>query len=238
LIYKPQENVSIYASYSIAYLPRSGEQLASLTLSNAALEPEEFQNLELGAKWDIRPELSAMVAIYQLNRGNVAIVNPEDPTELILADGDSQRARGIELGLAGKLTDNWSLMGGYAWQDGEITQAIRTSPTAVIPKGTVLAQVPEHTFSLWNRYDFNPQWGVGLGVVSRSAMFASTSNAVTLPGFTRFDGALFFELNERVQLQLNVENLLDKNYYASAHNDNNISPGAPRAFNLGLNLSF
>jgi catecholate siderophore receptor len=222
----------------MAYLPRSGEQLASLTISNSALEPEEFRNMELGAKWDIRPDLSATVAVYRLDRGNVAIVDPTDPTKLVLAEGDSQRVRGLELGLAGNLTENWSLMGGYAWQDGEITQTIRTSPTQTLQAGTVLAQVPEHTFSLWNRYDFDPRWGAGLGVVARSSMFTSISNAVSLPGCARLDGAIFLQLNDRVQMQLNVENLLDQNYYASANSDNNISPGSPRAFNLGLNLSF
>ena len=196
LIYKPRDNVSIYASYSIAYLPRAGEQLASLSLTNSALEPEKFRNVELGAKWDIHPDLSATMAIYQLNRSNVAVVDPDNPTELILSEGDSQRVRGVELGVSGNLSENWSVMGGFAFQDAEITRDIRTSATQVIRAGTVLAQVPRQTFSLWNRYDFNPRWGVGLGVVARSSMFASTSNAVTLPGFARLDGAVFFQLNE------------------------------------------
>ena len=238
LIYKPRDKVSIYASYSIAYLPRAGEQLASLSLTNSALEPEKFRNVELGAKWDFHPDLSATMAIYQLNRSNVAVVNPDNPTELILSEGDSQRVRGVELGVSGNLSENWSVMGGFAFQDAEITRDIRTSATQVIRAGTVLAQVPRQTFSLWNRYDFNPSWGVGLGVVARSSMFASTSNAVTLPGFARLDGAVYFQLNDLAQLQLNVENLFDSSYYASAHNDNNISPGSPRAFNLGINLSF
>ena len=58
LIVKPVEAVSLYTSYSLAYVPRAGEQLASLTLSNEALEPEQFTNYEVGAKWDVRPTLS------------------------------------------------------------------------------------------------------------------------------------------------------------------------------------
>lgn len=238
LIYKPFQAFSLYSSYSIAFLPRSGEQLGSLVANNAALEPEKFSNLEFGAKWDILPNLAATAAVYQLDRSNVAVVNPADPTQLILLSGDSQRVRGIELGLGGTLTENWSVMSGYAFQDGEITQDVRTSASAILRKGTVLAQLPRHTFSLWNRYDLGSRWGFGLGLVARSSVFTSTSNSVSLPGFTRFDGAVFFRLNQSTRLQLNVENLFDQEYFASAHSDTNISPGSPRAFNLGLNLDF
>ena len=55
LIYKPVEPMSLYASYSKTYMPRAGAQLTSLTVTNEALDPEEFENYELGAKWDLSP---------------------------------------------------------------------------------------------------------------------------------------------------------------------------------------
>ena len=238
LIYKPQANVSIYANLGKAFLPRSGEQLGSLSLTNQALEPEEFNSLELGAKWDISPTLAATAALYRLTRSNVAIVDPLDSTKLVLLSGDSQRVQGIELGLSGKISEKWSVMGGFAYQDAQTTQDVETSPGTVLPTGRVLAQVPRRTFSLWNRYDFNPRWGAALGVIARDKMFTSTTNAIILAGYARVDGAVFFELNENIQMQLNVENLLDKEYFASAHSDTNISPGSPRAVNLGLHLNF
>lgn len=238
LIYKPQANVSIYANMGKAFLPRSGEQLASLSLTNQSLEPEEFSNLELGAKWDISPRLAATAAVYRLTRSNVAVVDPLDASKLVLLAGDSQHVEGVELGLSGKISENWSVMGGFAYQDARTTQAVETSPGTVLPAGRILAQVPRRTFSLWNRYDFTSRWGAALGVIARDKMFTSTSNAVTLPGYARVDGAVFFALNENIQMQLNVENLLDREYFASAHSDTNISPGSPRAVNLGLHLSF
>ncbi|HVR82530.1 MAG TPA: TonB-dependent receptor, partial [Luteimonas sp.] len=225
LVYKPIEPVSLYASYSIAHLPRAGEQLSSLRPDNHALEPEEFRSYELGAKWDIRPELALTAAVYQLDRTNVIAPDPTDATRSILIDG--QRVEGVEIGLAGKLTDAWSVFGGYAWQEGEIPGS-----------SAELAQLPEHTASLWNRYDFNPTWGVGLGAIYRGAIFAELSNAVTLKSYTRYDAAVFFTLNPQVELQLNVENLFDKQYFVSAHNDNNITPGSPRAAHLSVTLKF
>lgn len=245
LVYKPRDNLSIYGSYSIGYLPRSGEQLGSLSLSNQALDPEEFANIELGIKWDIRPDLSFTAAVYELNRSNVAIANPSsDPDEvaanpLILLSGDAQRMRGVELGIAGRLTDRWTIMGGYAWQKGETLQEIRSSATATpLPAGTALAQVPRNTLSLWNRFEISERLGVGLGAMHRDRVYASTSNAVVLPAYTRFDGAVFLNLSDNIELQLNIENLFDTRYHVSAHTDTNITPGSPRTFNLGLRFNY
>ena len=232
LVFKPIDNVSLYASYSKAYQPRAGDQLASLSASNAALDPETFRNREIGAKWNIRPELQASVAVYQLDRGNVAITDPADATRSILVDG--QTAKGVEVGIAGRITDAWQLMGGYAYQTGEIT----TTQSSTALSGNRLAQLPKHSASLWNRYDFNQAFGVGLGIIHRGAIFANVDNAVTLPAFTRFDAAVYWTLNPSLQLQLNVENLGDKRYFATAHSNNNISPGAPRSAWVSVNYRY
>jgi len=232
LVYKPVDSISLYASYSEAYQPRAGEQLASLTASNSALDPENFRNREIGAKWDIRPELQASVALYRLDRGNVAITDPADATRMILVDG--QTAKGLELGLAGRITEAWQLMGGYAYQTGEIT----TTQSSTAVAGNRLAQLPKHSASLWNRYDFNQAFGVGLGIIHRGAIFANVDNRVTLPAFTRFDAAVYWTINPSMQLQLNVENLGNKRYFAAAHSNNNISPGAPRSAVVSLNYRF
>jgi catecholate siderophore receptor len=232
LIYKPMEPVSLYASYTVTYLPRSGAQMSSLNASNQALDPEEFDNYEIGAKWDVWPELSLSAAVYQLDRTNVAIPDPLDPSVSILVDG--QETRGIELGIAGQVTEAWSVFGGYAWQDGELTAT--ASPTAL--DGATLAQLPEHKFSLWNRYQLTPAWGLGLGLMYQSDMYTSTDNTVTLPSFTRVDAAVFYSLNDRIRAQVNIENVLDEEYFAYAHNNNNITPGSPLAVRVGVSVAF
>ncbi len=98
-------------------------------------------------------------------------------------------------------------MGGYTYQDGEITN----TQTATIKKGAVLAELPKSTFSLWNRYDFTPGWGVGLGVINRSAMYTSTDITVRLPGYTRVGAAVYAKLDKNLRAQLNIENLFDTN---------------------------
>jgi catecholate siderophore receptor len=232
LIYKPIEPVSLYGSYTLAYLPRAGEQLASLQLTNQALDPEEFRNYELGAKWDVAPAISFTAAVYRLDRGNVAVPDPLDPTVSILVD--AQRTKGLEIGLGGSVTRAWSIVGGYAYQDGEITRSVSATAQA----GATLGQLPKHSFSLWNKYAFTSALSAGLGIVSRAEMFTSTDTTVVLPGFTRVDAAVFYNIGRGMRAQVNIENLLDENYYASAHSNTNITPGSPRAVRVALTTRF
>ena len=171
LVYKPLGNVSLYTSYGITYLPRSGEQMASLTATTQALDPEEFENVEVGAKWDITPELSATAAMYRLDRSNVAVPHPTIPAEMILASGKSQRSEGVELSLSGRLAPAWQAIASYAWLEAEITRDI---PAA--RKGAELAQTPEQSVGLWNRYDFSPKLGAW-GWVSSTATARSPASA-------------------------------------------------------------
>ncbi len=231
LIVKPLDNVSLYASYSVAYLPSSGDQFASLTAVTQQLKPEKFANYETGVKWDAARKLSLSAALYRLERTNTRSVDPNDPSR-ILQTG-RQRSEGLELDWSGAPTQSWAVAGGYAWQSAVVTHA-----TADARAGAQVAQVPRHSFSFWNRYQFRRRWGAGLGVVGRTRMFAGIDNTVILPGYVRFDAALYHWLAERLRLQVNVENLLDRKYYLNAHSNTNISPGAPRAIRIGLVASF
>jgi catecholate siderophore receptor len=232
LIYKPVDAVSLYTSYTRSYLPRAGEQLASLSLTTQALEPENFRNLEAGAKWDISPFFALTTAVYRLDHGNVAVRDAINPNVSHLVD--AERSTGLELELSGSLSDRWTLQGGYAYQDGRITESL----SATVLAGARLAQVPRHSFSLWNRYDFSRMWGVGLGIISRGDSFVATDNTVILPGFTRLDAGLFFTLHSGLRANVNIENALDTRYYWSAHNNNNIAPGSPRALRVTLTTQF
>jgi catecholate siderophore receptor len=232
LIYKPVAPLSVYGSYSLTFVPRAGDQMTSLSLSNQALDPEEFRNYEAGAKWDVRPALGFSAAVYRLDRGNVAVPHPTDPARSLLVD--AQRTQGLELEVNGALTPAWSLTAGYTLQDGTITHAISSTAQA----GADLAQVPSHAMSLWSKFGLSPRWSAALGVISRSAMFTSTDNRVVVPGFTRVDGAVFFDVTPALRAQVNVENLFDAYYYASAHSNTNITPGSPRAVRLSLTTRF
>ena len=237
LVYKPIEPVSLYTNYSLSYLPRTGEQLTSLTSSIKSFDPEKFTNIEAGIKYDLLQSFSISSAIYRLERSKMAITDPSNSSNTIIVDG--QVTKGFELGVAGKLFDSYSMYGGYTYQDAEITK--NQGGSTPIASGATLGHVPKHTFSLWNKYEINETWSAALGVVSRSDMYAATpttTTAVNLPGYTRVDAAIYANINKQTKLQLNIENLLDKTYYQSAHNNYNIMYGHPLTARATVTYTF
>jgi catecholate siderophore receptor len=231
VVVKPVASVSIYGDYSVSWLPSSGDQFSSLTTITQQVKPEKFSNYEGGVKWDLARSLSLTAAVYRLDRTNTRATDPNDPTRIVQTG--SQQTNGLELGWNGSMTRKWRVAGGYAHQDAFITSA-----TAAARLGAQAAQVPHHTFSVWNHYQIVPRLSAGLGVLSRSDMFAAVDNTVVLPGYTRADAAVYYAVTEKLRLQANVENLFNRRYYLHADGNNNISPGFSRAIRVGLIARF
>lgn len=227
LVFEPARPLSLYASYGVSHLPSAGEQFSSLTASTRTLEPERFDNYEVGAKLDAGRYMSITTAAYRLDRSNSTARDPNDVTRVVQTG--ATRTTGYELGVTGSLTDWWQVAGGWAAQ-----RALVSATTTSAPAGTTIPLVPHTTISLWNSWRPASLLGVGLGLVHQTEMYTSLDNAVVLPAFTRLDAALFSTITPHVRLQLNVENLLDREYYPTAHNNNNILPGAPRTLRLSV----
>ena len=219
-IYKPAENVSIYASYSETFLPRSGDQFLTLNLDSESTRPQFFENRELGFKWDLRPNLAFTAAVFELDRESYTSVDPEDQQQLIVIEGS--QTRGLELQLTGRLTDRWSLTTGYSRLDGEVNRADGTGND-----GNATRQTPENMFSIWNDVQISERLRVALGATYQDSFFVQEDNSVEVPSYTRVDAAAYYQLNDRTRLQLNLENLLDEEYFPDAHSNDNISTGRP-----------
>lgn len=230
LIGKPQDNVSIYASYAISFLPQSGDQFTVLDAVTATLAPEKFRNLEAGVKWDFTPDLGMTAAVFRLDRTNTRSTDPLNGNPVLTG---KSRSKGAEVSLAGRITPNWQASLGYTYQTGQIRAA-----TTAAPAGRKLAQLPRHQFTAWTRYDVTKRLGLGLGLVHQSAQFSTISNVVRMPGFTRLDAAVYFKASEAFTLQLNAENITDERYFPSAHTDNNISTGEPMNVKLTARVKF
>jgi len=234
VIWKPVQNASIYAGYSKTYQPRGGDQLTSLSISNQNLDPETFQNYELGAKWDINPSFNVTAAVFQLDRDNVlALSDPSNAASPTVPIG-KQRTRGVELSAAGELNEQLSFVAAYTLSNGEFLDNV----SGTVRAGNNLPNMPKHSASLWSRYEVTPKLGVALGAIYQGKRYASTDNLVVMPGFTRLDAAVFYDVTDQITAQVNVENLLDKRYFLYANSNNNITPGSPTAVKVGLTARF
>lgn len=225
-VLKPVKNASLYASYARSFLPQSGDQFVALDATLAALQPERFENLEFGAKYSPNKALVLSLAAYRLDRDNTRAPGPT-PGSVVLTG--AQRSRGLEISASGSLTKRWTALLAYAAQDAEIV-----ATTAAAPAGRKVAQAPRHAFSVWSRYELTPRFGAGVAVQHQSESFASISNAVVLPAHTRLDAALFLKVSDAIEAQINAENVLNADYFPAAHNDNNISTGAPASVRFTL----
>src|SRR5262249_43662800 len=110
VIFKPVDTVSLYGAWSINYLPASGDQFSQITPGTLILQPQKFEQTEIGAKWNINPKLLFTAAAYELIRTNVPIANPANP--LFFFPSGSHLIRGFETALTGYITPEWqSVMG-------------------------------------------------------------------------------------------------------------------------------
>ncbi|SHN50845.1 TonB-dependent receptor [Erythrobacter sanguineus] len=216
LIVKPQENLSLYTSYSETFLPRSGDQFADINPPADALDPDTFSNLEAGIKWDIFPGLALTGAVFQIEQSSPQ-VSDANPDTLDVIDS---KIRGFEAQLQGQVTDWWFLSAGYSYLDGE--QVGRTGPT-----GRRLRELPENMFSIWNNFRATERLGFGLGLTAQDESFADNANTATLPAFARVDVAAFYDVSENLRVQVNVENLFDELYFPNAHSPAELTVAPP-----------
>jgi catecholate siderophore receptor len=223
IIYKPQENVSIYASYSESFLPRSGEQYANINGNNNQLDPNTFANQEIGIKWDFAGGLSLTAALFENEQSSPQVAD-NDPSTLDVIDSEIS---GFELQLAGQLTDAWSMSFNYSNLDGEIIN--RNGGTGLSPR-----EVPESNISIWNTYQVSDVMGFGLGATYQDESFINNSNTATLPSYTRIDASAYYDVNDKMRIQLNVENLTDELYFPNAHSTHQATVAAP--FNAKLSI--
>jgi len=226
VIVKPIDNLSVYGSYSISYLPASGDQFSALSSSTVLLDPQKFDNKEVGVKYNILPRLQYTAAVYQLDRSNVPLANPNGDGTFFLSG--KNRIRGFETTLNGYVTDIWQSTLGYAYTDARVT----SDTSATILAGNRVQLVPYNQFSWWNKVQIDPIWAAAVGMIYFSNSYASSDDSVRLPGFVRFDAALYAKINQNWKLQLNIENIFNKGYWASADGNNNLSPGQPRTFRI------
>ena len=223
LIFKPQENLSLYVSYSESFLPRSGEQFKSLSSSSARLDPDVFESTEIGVKWDIRDNLSFTVSYFDSEQTQaVRDSDTGENSEIVGLQVD-----GIELELKGQVTDRLYLALGYSDLDGETA------------KGGEPREIPEQTASLWATYEVNDQFGIGLGVTHQGeSNIKNDKPGLILPDYTRVDFAAYYDLADDLSVQLNVENLTDELYFPHSHSTHQASVGEPLNARVSLRKRF
>jgi catecholate siderophore receptor len=240
VIVKPQDNLSLYYAYSVSYLPSTGDQFSALNPGQLILQPQKFVLNEVGLKWNIFPKLLLQTAVYQLDRTNQPVPDPNAPQGSGIAfPNGASTIRGFEISLNGYVTDYWQAQLGYAYTDARIANDL-TATTVALPvlAGNRVQLVPYNQIALWNKFKFTDMWSAGVGIIYFGDSFATSDDTVRLPSFVRVDAGIYANIDQNWKAQLTVENLFNTNYWASADGDNNISPGQGRTVRLKTSYKF
>ena len=210
LIFKPQENISLYISYSESFLPRSGEQFKKLSASSAKLDPDVFESTEVGVKWDFTPDLSLTASYFDSEQ--IQAVTDSDTGEN--AEIVGMTVDGFELELKGQLTDNLYLALGLSNLDGKTSS------------GGLPREIPEHSGSLYAIWQSSDDAGYSVGVTNQGkSAIANNKPSNVLPEYTRVDVAAWRRLSENTMIQVNIENLTDELYFPHSHSTHQASVG-------------
>lgn len=217
LVYQPIDPISLYASFSQSFEANSG-----FTADNSPLEPERGTQYEVGVKADLfGGRLSSTLAFFDITKKNVATIDEFD----FLTTVGEQRSQGIELDVGGEITPGWNIIASYAYIDAEITQ------DNDLPIGSQLQNVPEHSASLWTKYEIQngdlQGLGFGIGLFFVGERLGDYGESfVELPSCIRSDAAIYYRRNNW-KAALNIKNLFDVRYFESATERLRINPGEP-----------
>ena len=230
LVYKATETLSLYGNYSRSFKPNDVVDKNSRTF-----QPEEGRSYEIGAKYDPLPGLNINLALFDIVKKNV-VTTVDEVSEAAGKVG----SQGLELDITGRLADRWDLIGTYAYTHTEILD----DPD---DEGHRLADAPKHTASLYLSHHLNVPaefgaWHAGAGARYVGERAANNANDFWLSSYTVADAFLRWEspvLGHKTSLQLNVDNLFDKQYYPSSTGSEwQVSVGEPRTAKLSASVTF
>lgn len=244
ILYELQNNLSVYGNWTTSFGANNAPAANGQTF-----DPQIGEQFEAGIKAQLfDSRLMGTLAFYQLTKDNILVndLSTADPFDKI---ANKQRSQGIELDIAGQVTRNLSLIGSYAYTDARVLEDHALgSPT----KGNRLSNVPKHSGSVSLKYDFSGQGSnglsMGVGAFMAGKREVDLANTAQMPGYVRVDAFVAYSGwkigNSKVTAQLNVRNLLDKEYYESTDPNSNVAPrlgvypGAPLTVLGSLRLEF
>ncbi|GLZ84004.1 TonB-dependent receptor [Metapseudomonas resinovorans] len=211
LVYKPVENGRFYVAWGNSFNP-TAEGIASngggLTAATENLDPEKNETWELGTKWELLGgNLELDGALFRVEKTNARETMLDGSTQL----AGKQRVEGVELGLTGHITDQWDVFANYTFQSSETLKAADTA-AGIAREGQALGNTPPRSFNLWTTYELPEGWTLGYGARYVSERNVSSSTTAKLDAYWLHNAMVGYQVSKNLDLQLNVNNLFDKDY--------------------------
>lgn len=236
IVFKPTAAGSLYVSYGLSLRPPGTDfalSTAAGNQNNPDTDPQETTNLELGVKWDLfNGKLQATGAYFETVNDNSTFT---DPVLGPIATG-KQTVNGIELGLSGRINDNWLVYGGFAYLDSEVNVGSATQLSYGLPL------IPKYSGNVWTTYRLNEKFTVGGGANYQgktNRLQPTAGLTTTMPDYWLFNALVSYQVSPHVVLRFNVNNLFDEQYVRSFNNNGGrFAFGTPRTYQLTAEFKF
>ncbi|GAB3650755.1 TonB-dependent siderophore receptor [Echinicola sediminis] len=239
LVYAVQPNINVYGTYVQGYQPQTATVIND-PLAGGPFDPLTSELKEIGAKSDwFEGRLSASFALYHLiDKGALYSANEPGNPDLLVQTG-KEVSQGFELDLAGRITDNWSVIANYSFNEATIEESDDENLI-----GRQKPNAPKHAGNVWTKYIFHDGYFKGLGfglganfVTERFGSLGSTAEPPVFPSYQLVDAAVYYKMN-KFQIQMNINNILDKTHWVGGYDYIRAFPGAPRNVMTTVSYTF
>ena len=237
LTYEPSDDVSVYASYAEGFRPNSG---ADVNGNN--FDPEESKSYEVGVKFSsLDGRLNTTIALFKMEKSNILTADPVNAGES--AQIGSAESEGLEIDIAGELSDTVDMVFSYAYVDAGTTSELWNFDWWVfLPAGSELVNVPKNSANLMLSKDFDlngadATLGFTMNYVD-DRLGETIDPSYRLPEYTLFNVFGSYQLNDKTKLTMNIDNLFDEKHYVSSYHKWWTTPGRPTSYNVGVRYSF
>jgi catecholate siderophore receptor len=233
IVLKPLPNASVYAAFATSSNPVGAELdatgsayggLSATATTNQVFGPERNTATEVGTKWELFDRhLLATAALFQTEKTNARETATVNGVANTIVAGAAYTIRGIDFGVAGKITDELSVSGGLVLMQSEVTASNTTPSNTTLYTtniGLPLANLAHQSFNLLAKYQINPIFEIGGQATYLSQIYGGTVAAnvgTQLPAHWRFDGFVEAKINDNFTAKIAVNNILNTTYYDSLY---------------------
>ena len=231
VVYRVNDDLSLYASYGENFRPLSGSDP-----QGNPFDPNTTTSVEGGVKFALRDgALQGTASVFHIKQKNIlAVTGGFEP----VAAGEAESS-GFEFDINGQITDSVDFWASYAYVDAKTKNDFNDPNFGVsIPAGTRLLNVPEHQLSLQISKDFSENGlplRAGGGLVytgERLGQFGDffgqpDLGEFELPDYVTLRAYAQYALSESASLRLDIDNLLDEDYYLNSFASLWVQPAAP-----------
>ena len=260
-MYEPRPDQTYYVSYGKSVTPVGSGIVGTATpvaAATQAFDPDQGETYEAGAKFALfSGRLGVDAAYFHVDKANAKQTDPVSG-EVSSQSSQKQTLKGVELGLTGRITGDWTVTAAYTYIDSTVRQDLAFATVNGVLRGyanpvttgTPVLQTPENSAFVWSSYKLRrllPGLAVAGGFTYQDGFVVRYTTVGTAPNLllTRralipdtfsLDGVIQYE-QRRWRAALNVYNLTDKLNYAQSFG-NRGAPAQGRTFLVSVGHTF